>query len=249
MGRFGELRVKLLEFFDYQLCDDKVSIPLTVGGDDVPGCVVGGCFLDCILVGCFVIGPQFSVFDVFRDQLPLFVRVCLAGNQSLFLFLVADVEEDFEGGGTFIREHSLKFVAVTEPLAPNGFGLEFANANGEDVLVVAAVEDADAAIGGGVLMDSPEVVSAQLFFAGLPEGCDLDALRVEATEDVPYRAILAGGVHSLEDYDDAVLLLGKEDDLKVVEFLFEGSKALNAGQFSLFAQRFIVGIPLGEFHL
>jgi hypothetical protein len=44
----------------------------------------------------------------------------------------------------------------------------------------------------------------------LLEAGDVDALRVDAAEHVPDRAVLAAGVHRLQDDEDRVFVLGVE---------------------------------------
>ena len=69
-------------------------------------------------------------------------------------------------------------------------------------LVIRAVEDADpAALGQGPGV-SPEEVVVELLGRGLLEAEDLAALGVDPRHDVLDRAVLAGGVHRLEDHQD-----------------------------------------------
>ena len=69
----------------------------------------------------------------------------------------------------------------------------------EHFLVVAAVEDADAAALGQVLRAAPHVIVVELLGGRRLERDHLAALRIDARHDVLDRAVLARGVHRLED--------------------------------------------------
>ena len=69
-------------------------------------------------------------------------------------------------------------------------------------LVIRAVEDADPAAFGQDPGVSPEEVVVELLGGGMLEAIDLAALGVHARHDVLDRAVLAGGVHGLEDQQD-----------------------------------------------
>ncbi len=112
---------------------------------------------------------------------------------------------------------SSNLVDVVEPLTDDFGRDELVDAGDEDVLVVRAVEDADHAAGGDGCVGSPEEVVTGLERGGDFEGSDVAALRIDAGEDVADGAVLAGGVHALEDYQDRFLLAGVEDFLEFVE--------------------------------
>ena len=63
---------------------------------------------------------------------------------------------------------------------------------------------------GQLLRVAPEVVVVELLRRGDLEAADLDALGVHAAHHVADRAVLARGVHRLEDHDDPVGVLGRE---------------------------------------
>ena len=90
-------------------------------------------------------------------------------------------------------------------------GQEFRmHAHHERLLVVAAVEDADVAAVGQHLHAAPEIVVVEILGGGRLEGDDLAALRVDAGHDVLDGAVLAGGVHGLEDEQHRPLVLRVE---------------------------------------
>jgi len=68
---------------------------------------------------------------------------------------------------------------------------------------------------GGTSMDAPEEVVAGFEGGGHFEGRDIAALRIDAGEDVADGAILAGGVHALEDDEQGLGLAGVEDVLQI----------------------------------
>ena len=76
---------------------------------------------------------------------------------------------------------------------------------------------------GSAFVDAPQVVVIAFLGRGRLEAEDLAALRVDAGHHVPDRAVLAGGVHRLEDQQqrvgvlrvELVLVLGEELDAVV----------------------------------
>ncbi len=91
------------------------------------------------------------------------------------------------------------------------------DADGDDLLVVRAVEDADLAAGGQRELAPPQPVVRQLHLARLLERGHPHALRVQAAHDVLDRAVLARGVHRLEDHEQRPAPLGVQPLLQHVE--------------------------------
>ena len=89
----------------------------------------------------------------------------------------------------------------------------------QDFLVVGAVEDADVAALGQLLLVAPQVVVVEVGAGRDLEAADLDALRVDAAHDVADRAVLAGRVHRLEDHHHAVGVLGGQAHLVLGQIL------------------------------
>src|ERR1035437_7130452 len=69
----------------------------------------------------------------------------------------------------------------------------------EHFFVVRTIEDADAAALGQTARSAPEEIMFQFFGAGLLEAEEFASLRIDPGHDVPDGAVLAGGVHALED--------------------------------------------------
>ena len=80
-----------------------------------------------------------------------------------------------------------------------------------------AVEDADHAAGRNLGVDAPEKVVAGFERGGHLEGSDVAALGIDSGEDVADGAVLACGVHALEDDEQGLGLAGVEDVLEISE--------------------------------
>ena len=98
------------------------------------------------------------------------------------------------------------------------------DADDEHLLVVGAIEDADAASFGELAVGAPEEVVLELFGAGLLEAVDVAAFGVDAAHDVADGAVFAGGVHALEDEKEGVAVGAVEKLLLIAQLgdmLFE----------------------------
>ena len=93
------------------------------------------------------------------------------------------------------------------------------HARDQHFLVVRTVVDADASALGQRLHGPPQVVVIALLGGRRLEAEDLAALRVDARHDVPDRAVLARGVHRLEDHQQRVGVLRVELVLLLGELL------------------------------
>jgi hypothetical protein len=80
---------------------------------------------------------------------------------------------------------------------------------------VRAVEDADLAGAGHLLVDTPQEVVGQLLGRRLLEAGDRRALWVESGHHAPDRAVLARRVDALQDDQHLVLVLGPQPVLQV----------------------------------
>src|SRR5258708_7025202 len=85
----------------------------------------------------------------------------------------------------------------------------------EGLLIVAAIEDADAAAFRETFHAPPEIIVVEVFAGGRLEGKDLATLRVDTGHDVLDRAVLPGGVHRLEDQQHRPAVLRVKHVLKL----------------------------------
>jgi hypothetical protein len=103
------------------------------------------------------------------------------------------------------------------------------DAQGDDLLVVRPVEDADAAAGRQRPGGAPEVVVVELLGRRFPERPDVDALRVHAGHHVLDRGVLAGGVDRLEDDEHGVPARRPQQRLRVPQLLDARREPLACG--------------------
>jgi len=82
---------------------------------------------------------------------------------------------------------------------------------------MAAIENADLTAGGHGVVDAPEKTVGEVFGAWLFEGFGLHALGVNAGHDMGDGAILAGGVHGLENGEHRPAILSVEAVLQFTE--------------------------------
>ena len=89
----------------------------------------------------------------------------------------------------------------------------------QHILVVAAVENGDGPAGGQRLVDPPQEVVFQLFTVGLFKTGHLHALGVQAGHHMFDGAVLAGGVHGLQNEDQSFAAVGIKGVLQSGHFL------------------------------
>ena len=78
--------------------------------------------------------------------------------KPLALLVLRDVEEDLDDRRALVDEHALPLDDVSGPAPPHLLRRQLEHPDGDDVLVVRAVEDADLAARGQRGVDAPEVV-------------------------------------------------------------------------------------------
>ena len=104
------------------------------------------------------VGPQLAVVEIAEAELPAFVGAVDAVLQPVALLLGGDVQEQLDDRRALVDEHLLELADVGVALAPHRRRRQLLDAHDEHVLVVAAVEHADLALGGRVPVDPPEEV-------------------------------------------------------------------------------------------
>jgi hypothetical protein len=91
------------------------------------------------------------------------------------------------------------------------------NPHYQDLFVVTAVEDADAAPFRKPFVRPPEKIVLEFLGGRLFEGKNLAAGRVDSPHHRANGAVLAGGVHGLKDQQKGKTVIRVEDPLEVVE--------------------------------
>jgi hypothetical protein len=108
------------------------------------------------------------------------------------------VEKELEDRDPVLAEHSLEVVDLLIPLRPDGARNEATHADGQHVLVMRAVEDADRPPWRNRVVNAPEVVVAQLELARLLEAGHDAALRVHGVEHATDGAVFPARVSALQ---------------------------------------------------
>ena len=73
-------------------------------------------------------------------------------------------------------------------------------------------------------MDAPQIVVGQLLFCRSLEGGHLHALGVDSPEYSADGAVLAAGIHGLEDDEQGVFALGPHDGLQFTQAILVAVK-------------------------
>ena len=181
-----------------------------------------------VLERLHVLVPVGPLGDVGGLELPLLAGCVQAGDEPPLLLLLRHVEEELHDLGPAAIQVALERVDVVvaslpellaarpgrELLTLEPFGM---HPQRDDLLVVRAVEDADPPPLGQGLADAPEEVVVELLAGGLPEGDDVDALRVHARHHVLDRRVLARRVERLEDDQERVGVARPQELLSVRE--------------------------------
>lgn len=100
----GVLRVHALEGGADDLGDGPHSVPLAIGGDDVPRRVLGVAFGDRVLVCVHVVLPLGAGLDVSGFELPVLLWIGESVLEFLALSVFGEVEVDFDDFGAAVDE-------------------------------------------------------------------------------------------------------------------------------------------------
>jgi hypothetical protein len=153
--------------------------------------------------------------DVGRVELPFLAGAVESRDEPLLLDRLRDVQEELDDLRAVAVEVALEGIDVLVALLPERLvslaGREALrreplrmHLQRDDLLVVRAVEDADASPPRQCVRDPPEVVVPELLGRWPLERDDLHTLRVHARHDVLDHGVLAGRVHRLEDDEQRV---------------------------------------------
>ncbi len=243
MGKFPALprvnarvvRINAVKRIDDCRCHHEPGKPLVVGWDDIPRCAFVRGVADHVFVGTLVFRPKAPFVDVRRREFPVLLGDFDPFEKPAHLLLLRYMEEEFEDGESVVRQIAFKAPDVPEALLPDVFSDEFlgdflmfedfgVHANDEGFLVVASVENTDAAAQGKAFDATPEEVFFKFFLRRSLEGKHLAALGVYPGHNVLDGAIFTRGVHGLENEDESAFSFGVEAFLEMFQdgqFLFE----------------------------
>ncbi len=189
------LQVQVLERVDDRASHDQPREPLVIGGHDVPRRVVAGGVLDHVFVGVLVVVPEVALLGVGHRELPVLVLLLQALQEALLLLALGHVEEELEDHDAVARQVPLDALDVLEAFLPDVVGHQLrrqflpvqqlgVHADDEHLLVVRAIEDADASALGQALERSPQEVVIELFGRRRLEGKHLAPAGVHARHHV-----------------------------------------------------------------
>src|SRR5581483_2041853 len=123
-----------------------------------PGRLVGAALAERILIGCLVVLPVGSLLPVAGRDLPGFVRVPLARQQTLLLFIKTDVEEEFKYDGAVIGEQLLEVVDLVITPTPDLLRHKIMDARNQHIFIVRTIENAHDPSRWRDLVNAPEEI-------------------------------------------------------------------------------------------
>src|SRR6267142_353228 len=213
------LQVQAAQRIDDDLRNDQPRIRLVVRRHHVPRreALAGGA--QAGLVSLHVVLPVAALLDVGQAEFPVLPGIVDARQEALALLLLRYVKEELEHARAVAVQVALevrdRLVALFPRLffaAPvgNAFAAQDlrAHADDQDFLVIRAVEDADTPALREHARAAPQEIVLQLLRARMLEAVDLAALRVHSGHHVLDHAVLARGVHGLEDDQQGVAVRG-----------------------------------------
>ena len=126
-----------------------------------------------LLVRFHVVLPGFPLLDVVDAEFPVLLRLIDAAEEALALFFLGKMQEELDDPGAIAVKVVLQVHDGTIPVAPDGLLAEqffweslgiqnfLVHANDQHLLVVRAIEDADAAPFGQLPRRVPQEVVVQ----------------------------------------------------------------------------------------
>src|SRR5207249_2538104 len=204
------LQVQAAQRVDDDLRNDQPRIRLVVRGHHVPRRVALAGGAQAGLVSLHIVLPVAALFDVGHAEFPVLLGIVDARQKALALLLLRDVKKELEHARAVavqvalqVRDRLVALLPRVVFAAPvgNAFAAQDlrVHAHDQDLLVVRAVEDADTPALGEQARAAPQEIVLQLLGARVLEAVDLAALRVHPGHHVLDHAVLARGVHGLED--------------------------------------------------
>src|SRR5215471_3140106 len=152
----GIAKIQRSQCIDDRGCDDDAREPFVVGRHHVPGSSFGRRVADRALVGLLVVVPELALLRIAARELPVLVGIVQALEEPLLLLFLGHVKEELADHDPVARQVPLDTPDVLKALFPDALSHQArgellgreelrVDADGEGLLVVAAVEDADAA--------------------------------------------------------------------------------------------------------
>ena len=196
----------------------------------MPGRPFGAGIREHLLERPLIVVPVPSLTGITGGELPVLLGLIDASEEALTLLLSRQVQEQLDDMEALVDKVALPIVDLAVAALPDValargrrqlLAVEdlIVDTDDEHFLVVGAVEDADLAASRKASCGTPEVVVVELLGRGLLERVDAHALRIDAAHHVPDGAVLARGVHGLEDDQQPICVLGGEFRLQFGEHL------------------------------
>ena len=91
--------LQIIERIDNNSGNDQPGVLFIIGGNDVPGCMMGACRAQALLVRLRVMLPEFSFVNVREAEFPILVRLIYTLEEALSLFVLRQVKKDFDDVG------------------------------------------------------------------------------------------------------------------------------------------------------
>ena len=118
-GGLGICHLKFIERIQDNLGNNQPGIFLIIGGNDIPGRVMGAGRGQASLISLHVMLPVFPLVNIREAEFPVFVRLINALEESLSLFVLRQVKEDLDDPRAVTVEMLLQVHDGTIPLLPN----------------------------------------------------------------------------------------------------------------------------------
>ena len=183
---------------------------------------------DDVLIHRHVPRPQRALGDVAHRKFPVLRRLIQSLEKAFALFLLRDVEKEFQDHRAVAREVALERGNVLEPLLPDVLGDQLRgdllvgknfrmHPRHQAFFIIGAVEDADAATLRQRNRAAPQEIMIEFVGGRLLERMDVATLRIDALEYALDRAVLTRRVHALKDQEHRPAVLRVEFFLKIVQ--------------------------------
>ena len=225
-SRRWKLGVHGFQGVDQQVDYRPIPIPLVVGGNHEPRGEVVGARLDDAAVLSHEVVPSLTRIEVGGRELPTLVGLVDSLLHALALLVLGDVQEDFHYGRSGFDQVLLEGMDGLQPPFLLGGVDEVQDAGGDDVLVMAPIEDPDLATTGERTIDPPEELVLEFLAHWRAKAAHRNALRVNTPEHPADSTVLASCVERLENEQERAFGFGPEPPLQRLETEMQGENRL-----------------------